>query len=136
MKQNKTRPTKRSVPEFIAALTDAPRREDAQALIKLMQAATGDSPTMWGPSIIGFGSSHYVYESGREGDMPVIGFSPRKAATVLYGTIGFDGADRLLARLGPHSTGKGCLYIKQLAAIDAAVLAQLIAKAVTAKRGK
>jgi hypothetical protein len=136
MAENKTRPTAQSVAAFVDALEDETRRNDSKALIKLMGKASGEKPQLWGPSIVGFGSRHYVYDSGREGDTPVIGFSPRKAATVLYGAIGFDGADRLLARLGPHTTGKGCLYIKQLTKVDAAVLEQLLARAVAAKRAK
>ena len=89
MADNKTKPTRLSVMSFINALADSDRRADAKALVKLMQAAAGEKPKMWGPSIIGFGSYHYKYESGREGDMPVISFSPRKAATVLYGLTGF-----------------------------------------------
>ena len=136
MAENKTKPTGVSVKAFIDALTDDTRRRDAQALVKLMQAATGEKPAMWGPAIIGFGSQHYVYDSGREGDMPVIGFSPRKAATVIYGALGFAGAVPLLERLGPHSTGKGCLYIKRLAGVDAAVLTRLLQQAVMAKLKK
>jgi len=105
MAANKTKPTKLSVAAFINALTDRERRADAKALVKLMESAAGEKPKMWGPSIIGFGRYHYKYESGREGDMPVIAFSPRKAATVLYGTTGFDKAAALLARLGNHTTG-------------------------------
>ena len=85
MADNKTKPTKVSVASFIAALTDEIRRADAKALVKLMQSATGEKPKMWGPSIVGFGSYHYTYESGREGDMPLAGFALRKAATVIYG---------------------------------------------------
>jgi len=85
MAENKTKPTKISVAEFIDAITDKDRRADAKALVKLMQKAAGEKPKMWGPSIVGFGSHHYVYDSGREGDMPLIAFSPRKSATVLYG---------------------------------------------------
>ena len=84
MAENKTKPTKLSVAAFIDAITDPTRRADAKALVKLMQSASGEKPKMWGSSIIGFGSYHYKYDSGREGDMPLIGFSPRKAATVLY----------------------------------------------------
>jgi hypothetical protein len=134
MADNKTKPTKISVPAFIDALTDPVRRSDAKALIKLMQNAAGEKPRMWGPSIVGFGSYHYKYESGREGDMPVIAFSPRKAATVLYGLIGFGEATALLAKLGKHSTGKGCLYIKKLADVDPQTLEALIVKALAAKR--
>jgi len=134
MAENKTKATEQSVPAFISALTDETRRADAKALTKMMQSVTGEKPKMWGPSIIGFGSYHYTYESGREGDMPVVGFSPRKAATVVYGAIGFGGADALLATLGKHTTGKGCLYIKKLADVDAKVLETLVSKAVAAKR--
>ncbi len=88
---------------------------------------------MWGPSIIGFGSHHYKYESGREGDMPAIAFSPRKAATVLYGVIGSGEAKALLAKLGKHSTGKGCLYIKKLENVDLHILESLIVKSLAAK---
>ncbi len=134
MADNKTKPTKLSVAVFIDALTDPVRRSDAKALIKLMQNAAGEKPRMWGPSIVGFGSCHYKYESGREGDAPVIAFSPRKAATVLYGVTGFGEASALLAKLGKHSTGKGCLYIKKLADVDQHTLEILIVKSLAAKR--
>ena len=134
MADNKTKPTKSSVAAFINALTDPVRRADAKALVKLMQNAAGEEPRMWGPSIIGFGSYHYRYESGREGDMPVIAFSPRKAATVLYGVTGLGEAAALLAKLGKHSTGKGCLYIKKLADVDSHMLEALIVKSLAAKR--
>lgn len=134
MADNKTKPTKFSVAAFIDALTDPVRRSDAKALLKLMQNAAGERPRMWGPSIVGFGSYHYKYESGREGDMPVIAFSPRKAATVLYGVTGSGEATALLAKLGKHSTGKGCLYIKNLADVDQNTLEALIVKSLAAKR--
>ena len=134
MAANKTKPTKLSVAAFINALTDRERRADAKALVKLMESAAGEKPKMWGPSIIGFGSYHYKYESGREGDMPVIAFSPRKAATVLYGATGFDKAAALLAKLGNHTTGKGCLYIRKLSEVDQQVLKALLVKSVAAKR--
>ena len=132
MAENKTKPTAVSVAAFLEACTDEARRTDAKALAKLMQKVTGKEPTMWGPSIIGFGNYHYVYESGREGDNLVVGFSPRKAANVLYGAIGFDGAEALLAKLGKHTTGKGCLYIKKLADVDMKVLETLVETAVAA----
>ena len=135
MAENKTKATKVSVSEFIDAITDEGRRADAKALVKLMQKASGEKPAMWGPSIIGFGSHHYVYDSGREGDMPLIAFSPRKAATVLYGMTGFDGSDACMKKLGKHTTGKGCVYIKKLADVDQKVLETMAAKAV-AKRGR
>jgi len=136
MADNKTKPTKLSVTAFIDALTDQTSRADAKALVKLMQSATGEKPKMWGPSIIGFGSYHYTYESGREGDAPLIGFSPRKAATVLYGATGCGDSEALLAKLGKHSTGKGCLYIKKLADVDPKVLADMVVKSVAAKRAR
>ena len=135
MAENKTKATKVSVTAFLDALTDEKRRADAKALVKLMRNATGEKPTMWGPSIIGFGSYHYTYDSGREGDMPLIGFSPRKAAMVLYG-FRSSGSDALLARLGKHTMGKGCLYIKKLADVDQSVLEQLAAKSVAALSAK
>src|SRR6266700_8372163 len=100
MAENKTKATKASVAAYIAALTDPTRRADAKALVKLMQSATGEKPKMWGPSIIGFGSQHYKYDTGREGDMPLIGFSPRKPATVLYGVTSSRDSEALLAKLG------------------------------------
>ncbi len=136
MADNKTKPTKLSVAAFVDALTDETKRADAKALVKLMQNATGEKPKMWGPSIIGFGSYHYKYESGREGDTPLAGFSPRKPATVLYGLAGSSGSEALLATLGKHTTGKGCLYIKKLADVDRKVLEALIVKSVAAKRAR
>jgi Domain of unknown function (DU1801) len=134
MAENKTKPTTVSVSVFIEAISDEGKRADAKALVKMMQNASGEKPKMWGPSIVGFGSYHYKYESGREGDMPVIAFSPRKAATVLYGAIGFDGAEKLLAKLGKHTTGKGCLYVKKLTDVNAKVLEAMVGKALAAKR--
>jgi hypothetical protein len=133
---SKTKPTKLSVAAFIDALTDPARRADAKALLKVMQGAAGEKPRMWGPSIIGFGSYHYRYESGREGDMPLIGFSPRKAATVLYNVTGSGDCKALLTKLGKHTTGKGCLYIKKLADVDQEVLEAMVVKAVAAMRAR
>jgi hypothetical protein len=136
MAENKTKPTKISVPAFLDACADEAQRKDAKALARMMQEVTGKEPAMWGPSIVGFGSYHYTYESGREGDMLIVGFSPRKGANVLYGAIGFDGAEALLAKLGKHTTGKGCLYIKKLADVDMKVLETLVKRAVAAKRAQ
>jgi hypothetical protein len=133
MAENKTKPNKVSVAAFVNAIADSDRRADAKALIKLMQSAAGEKPQMWGPSIIGFGSYHYRYDSGREGDMPVVGFSPRKAATVLYG-VGAAECKAMLPKLGKHTTGKGCLYIKKLADVDGKVLEAMVVKAVAATR--
>jgi hypothetical protein len=134
MAENKTKPTQLSVTAFIDAITDPARRADAEVLVKLMQSAAGEKPKMCGPSIIGFGNYHYKYESGREGDAPLVGFSPRKAATVLYGVTAFSDSDALLAKLGKHTTGKGCLYIKKLADVDDQVLKTMIRKSLTASR--
>ena len=134
MAENKTKPTQLSVAKFIDGLKDQIRRADAKALAKLMEHASGEKPKMWGPSIIGFGSYHYTYDSGREGDMPLIAFSPRKAATVLYSMTGFNGSEALLARLGKHTTGKGCVYIKKLADVDQKVLKAMVVKSLAAKR--
>jgi hypothetical protein len=133
MADNKTKPTNVSVAAFID-LADQARRADAKALVKIMQRATGDKPKMWGPSIIGFGSYHYTYDSGREGNMPLIGFSPRKSAIVLYNMAGMGDSEPLLARLGKYSTGKSCMYIKKLADVDQEVLEALVVKSVAAMR--
>jgi hypothetical protein len=133
MADNKTKPTELSVTAYIDALTDESRRAEAKTLVKLMQNAAGEKPKMWGPSIIGFGSYHYTYESGREGDMPIIAFSPRKAATVLYG---FSESKGMLEKLGKHTTGKGCVYIKKLADVDQKVLQAMATKSVAAKRAR
>src|SRR5580658_10548547 len=134
MPENKTKPSQLSVAAFIGALPDPIKRADAKTLVKLMQSAASEKPKMWGPSIIGFGSYHYRYESGREGDMPLIGFSPRKVATVLYNMTGPDDCKALLAKLGKHTTGKGCLYIKKLADVDQQVLTAMAVKSVAAMR--
>src|ERR1700747_2243916 len=136
MAENKTKPTKVSVSVFLDQLTDQARRADARKLVGLMQDATGEKPKVWGPSIIGFGSFHYKYESGREGDMPLIGFSPRKAANVLYGLRGSSDSDAQLAKLGKHTTGKGCLYIKKLSDEDQHVLGAMAVKSVAAVRAR
>ena len=136
MAENQTKQTGSSVTAFIETIKDPTRCSDAKALAKLMQTASGEKAKMWGPAIIGFGSYHYRYESGREGDMPLIAFSPRKAATVLYNAMACDDAAALLERLGKHSTGKGCLYIKRLADVDAEVLRRLLAESTAAMRAK
>jgi hypothetical protein len=130
MPENRTKPTTASVTAYIDALTDPIRRSDAKELIQLMRRVSGEKPKLWGPSIVGFGQYHYRYESGREGDMPLVGFSPRKAALVLYGLLGHDDSKALLAKLGNHTTGKGCLYIKKLADVESKVLERLIKNAV------
>jgi hypothetical protein len=124
----KTTRNDESVTAFLAAVTDPRRRADAEAACALMAEVTGSPPVMWGGSIIGFGAYHYRYATGREGDWPAVGLSPRKQALTLYISAGFDGYQDLLDRLGPHTTGKSCLYLKRLADIDQAVLKDLVAK--------
>jgi hypothetical protein len=136
MADNKTKPTSLSVAAFIDAIADPTRRADAKALVKMMQSAAGEKPRMWGASIIGFGTYHYNYDSGREGDMLVIGFSPRKAANVLYGMIASDNCKALLPKLGKYTTGKGCLYIKKLADVNQKVLEAMAVKSVAAMRAR
>lgn len=125
--QNKTRPTEVDPLNFIAAVENEVRRADAYRLVEIMRDETGEEPYMYGPSIVGFGTYHYVYESGREGDAPLAAFSPRKANTVVYLIGGYEDLyPDLLARLGPYKTGKSCLYIKKLDDVDEDVLRQLI----------
>jgi hypothetical protein len=126
MAETKTKPTQMKVADFIDAAPDAVRREDAKTLVALMSRISGEEPVMWGPSIIGFGSYHYRYESGHEGDACRLGFSPRKAELVLYVLIGSPEQEAQLARLGKHRTGKACLYIKKLADVDMAVLEEIV----------
>ena len=129
MAEAKTTRNDEGVAEFLAGVADPRRRADAQAACALMAEVTGEAATMWGPSIIGFGSYHYRYASGREGDGFAVGLSPRKQALTLYLSAGFDGADELLARLGPHTVGQSCLYLKRLADVDESVLRELVADA-------
>ena len=124
MAEIKTKATKVSVDAFIAAVPDPVRRVDAQILVALMERVSGEPPQMWGPTIIGFGSYRYQYESGHGGEMCRLGFSPRKAEQVLY-VLGGE-QDALLAQLGRHRRGKGCLYVKKLADVDMGVLETLV----------
>lgn len=124
---NKTIATEASVAEYIAAVPDERRRTEALAIDAMMRRVSGEEPRLWGPTIIGYGAYHYRYDSGREGDMCRIGFSPRKAQLVIYIVDGFPGHAELLARLGKHKTGASCLYINRLDAVDQAVLEELCA---------
>ena len=130
MAENKTVKTGASVDEFMAAVENKRRKEDGLVLLDMMRDVTGLEPEMWGPSIIGYGSYHYRYESGREGDMPLIGFSPRKSSLSLYIMSGFDEYEDLLGKLGKHRKGASCLYINKLADVDVGVLRELVAKSV------
>ena len=127
----KTKETKASVDVFIAQQADAVAA-DCRSIAKLMKKATGEEPRMWGPSIVGFGRYHYKGASGREGEWMLTGFSPRKANLSLYILSGLDKETGLLKKLGKHTTGKGCLYIKKLADVDVKVLEELIVKGVKA----
>ncbi len=126
MAELKTRKTGASVDEFLATVDDERRRADAEAVCELMTEATGTAPAMWGTGIVGFGSYHYKYPSGQEADWPAVGFSPRKAALTIYLAEGLEPHTGLLARLGPHKTGKGCLYLKRLSDVDTSVLRELV----------
>jgi hypothetical protein len=119
-------PSGEDVEDFLDAVPDAQRAEDARAVRDLMRDVTGQEPRMWGTSMVGFGDHHYRYSSGREGHTFVVGFSPRKSALTLYIMDGFEGRDELLARLGKHGTGKACLYIKRLSDVDVDVLRDLV----------
>jgi len=125
MAEQKTRPTAVSVEEFIAAVEDPKRREDARALVALIEAETGETATMWGSSIIGFGRYHYRYDSGHEGDACLVGFSPRKANLVLYMAADAPARADMLARLGKHKSGKGCIYLNRLSDVDEGVLREM-----------
>jgi hypothetical protein len=131
--ENKTKPTQASVKSYLDGIDDDARRADCAALAKLMEQATKCPPRMWGTSIVGFGSYHYKYESGREGDICSVGFASRKGDISLYGLRGTPDAERLLAKLGTCKTGKGCVYIKRLGDIDVKVLAKLVATAAAEK---
>ena len=133
---NKTAPNKQDPADYIASLTHAGRREDALQLMAMMAEITGEKPTMWGPSIIGYGQYHYVYESGREGDSFLVGFAPRKANMVVYIMPGFSEYEALLAKLGPHKLGSSCLYLGRLNKVDPKALAKLIAQSVKTMRKK
>ena len=130
MAEPKTKPTKASVKEFLNQISDQERRDDCFTVAKIMEEITGDKPKMWGPSIVGFGTWHYKYASGREGDWPVAAFSPRKKDLTLYLTPGFEEHQELMEKLGKHSTGKSCLYIKRLSDIHVPTLKKLIKKSV------
>ncbi|MXY58590.1 MAG: DUF1801 domain-containing protein [Gammaproteobacteria bacterium] len=136
MSDLRTRPTASSVDAFIDAVDDEHRRADCRVVARLMAEITGAGGVMWGSSIVGFGSYHYRYASGREGDFFEAGFSPRKRALTIYVMAGFAEYEDLLARLGKHSTGKSCLYVKRLADVDLAVLREMLTRSVAFIRAK
>ncbi len=130
MYELKTKETERSVIEFIEQIENPKKRDDAYKLLDIFTETTGYKAKMWGPSIIGFGSYHYKYESGHEGDAPLVGFSPRKAKISLYFAPGESQREQLLQSFGKHTTGKACVYINKTADIDFEVLKELIIQSV------
>ncbi len=130
-KPNKTKPEAASVDDFLASVEPPGRRDDAIELCQILREVTGVDPVMWGTSIVGFGNHHYVYASGREGDTPAVGFSPRKAALTIYGLKFYEQNAEAVKELGPVTTGKGCVYVKDLAAIDLTKLRSLAGEAFT-----
>jgi hypothetical protein len=132
MAELKTKENKASVSAFLKAIPDKQRRDDALAVAEMMKAVTKSDPKMWGTSIVGYGSQHYKYASGREGDWFRTGFSPRKDTLTLYITSSFEQYPDLMAKLGKYKTGKSCLHIKRLTDVDMRVLKQLIARSLKA----
>ena len=130
MAEQKTKPTGASVEKFLNQVADETRRADCFRIVTIMQDITGEEPKMWGPSIVGFGTFHYKYASGQQGDWPVAAFSPRKQDLTLYIMAGFDRYDALMTKLGKHKTGGSCLYLKRLADVDIAVLEELVSTSV------
>ena len=130
MAELKTKRNKGDVKAFLNSVSDETKRQDSFTILELMKKITGKEPEMWGGSIVGFGSYHYKYASGREADWMLTGFSPRKQNLTLYIMDGFEKYDKLLGKLGKHSTGKSCLYIKKLENIDTDVLEKLVRKSV------
>lgn len=126
MAEMKTKQSDASVAAFIAAILDAQQRADAETICRLMEKVTGEEPKMWGDSIVGFGTYHYVYASGREGDWAKVGFSPRKENLTLYFMYGFADDKKLMEKLGTYKTGKACLYIKHLKDVDLTVIEELV----------
>jgi len=124
----KTKPTGKSVTAFINAVENETRRRDAKTLLAAMKKATGEKAEMWGPSIVGFGRYHYKYATGREGDMCLVGFSPRKASMVLYVLGSLSNDDPLLGSLGKYKTGRSCLYVNKMEDVDEKVLIKIIEK--------
>ena len=130
MTELKTKPTKKSVEQFLKKVENSIKREDSFKILELMKEITMEEPVMWGDSIVGFGSYRYKYASGREGDWPLVGFSPRKQNLTLYIMSGFDKYEELLENLGKYKIGKSCLYINKLKDVDTKILKELILESV------
>lgn len=136
MAKNKTTETEGSVSDFINGVADENKRADCFKIIDLIEQQTGLPAKMWGPAIVGFGSYHYKYESGREGDAPLVGFSPRANAITLYISTGFSRREELLRKFGKHTTGKGCIYLKKLSDVNTEVLKEMVDESVKYMREK
>jgi len=134
MAKNKTTETQESVTAFLATVADAKKREDCRTIIQLITNHTGIEPKMWGPAIVGFGSYHYKYESGREGDAPLTGLAARANAITLYLGSAFKDREELLSKFGKHKTGKGCVYIKNIEDIDTGILIQMVKNSIEHRR--
>lgn len=135
-KANQTVESKSSVADFVKAIADDQRRKDAQAIIKIMKEQSGFDAKMWGPAIIGFGAYHYKYDSGREGDAPYVGFSPRKSEFAIYLTSEFDNREELLKKFGKHKSAKGCVYFKKLEDINVDVFKKMITNSIRYYKAK
>jgi Domain of unknown function (DU1801) len=136
MAKNKTIETNASVSGFLKTIKDKQRRQDCSTIIDLITEHTGLAPKMWGTSIVGFGSYHYKYESGREGDAPLAGLASRANAITLYLGADFEKRDELLSKFGKHTTGKGCIYIQQLADIDTSILVRMVKNSIKDRKTK
>jgi hypothetical protein len=134
MAENKTQPTAASVEDYLASRANAQQQVDCRELMALLHRVTQEPPTMWGPSIVGYGRYRYTYASGRTGEMPVVGFAIRGRELVLYVTAESDAQQALLAELGPHTMGKSCLYVKRMADVDVGVLERIVANSVAEVR--
>jgi len=134
MSEPKTGKTAAIVDEFLAGVFHEKRREDCRAVVEIMREITGEEPAMWGDSLIGFGSYHYTYETGREGDWPLTGVSPRKQSLTIYIMTGFERYEQLMARLGKYKTGKSCLYVNKLEDVHLPTLRKLVDRSVKVMR--
>ncbi len=136
MAELKTKKTGGNVRDFLNSVENEQRRKDARVVARIMKRVTGARPEMWGPSIVGYGHYHYVYDSGRENDWFLTGYSPRKQALTLYIMSGFEGKESLMKKLGKHSTGKSCLYIKKIEDVDLEVLEEIVRRSVETIRAR
>ena len=134
MAEPKTKANDASVEAFLNAVPDERKRADSFRVLEIMREVTGEEPRMWGDSMVGYGSYHYKYASGQEGDWPLTAFSPRKASLTIYITPGFERYEELLGRLGKFTTGKSCLYVKRLSDVDEATLRELVRQSVEVMR--